>query len=140
MTDWLSYAVGIGAVGVATLAIILAWRWRRDDRSLLQETKVLVEALAPAVEGIEAQVQKLQLYLKSTSRTLSSMPVARSGFQTAANTRMPVVPTPTRAAVSARQIRLQQAQALKEQRFRWQQTKDLARAIGWVLDRLNDEE
>jgi hypothetical protein len=140
MTDWLSYGIGIGAIVIATAAIFLGWRWRRDDHSLLQETKVLVTALGPAVEGIETQIQKLRSDLKSTNRAVSSIQRAGGGGQFGATAQVVVGPPKPPSGIAARQIRLQQAQALKEQRFRWKQTKDLAKALRWVFERLDEDE
>lgn len=140
LTDWFGYALGIAALAFAVVAILVAWRWRKSDHSLLSETQVLVKALGPAVQGIEAQIQTLRTDLKSTNQTLSSIQRVRSGGQIGPTPQLVVRPAATPAAVSARQLRLQQAQALKQQKFRWQQTKDLAKAIGWVLDRLDDED
>jgi hypothetical protein len=140
MSDWLGYGIGIGAAVIAAAAILLGWRWRRDDHSLLQETKVLVTALGPAVEGIEAQVQRLRSDLKSTNQAVSSIQRVGGGGQVGATTQIVNRPAQTLSGTSARQIRLQQAQALKEQKFRWKQTKDLAKAIRWVLERLDDDE
>lgn len=143
LTDWVGYGLAIGAILVSLVAIILTWYWRRDDHGLLAETKVIVEALGPAVQGIEAQVQELRSAQRTTNAAVSSLQQARGLGQFSSAVRAEARSAPSPAAISAREVRRQQSLALKAQKFRWQQTKDLAKAVRWVLDKLDsgdDEE
>lgn len=140
MTDWVGYGLEVAAVVIVIGAILVSWLWRRADRSLLSETKVLVEALGPAVQGIEGQVQKLRADQRSTADQVSAIQRASGSGTSRATVKAVAGPPTAPQAVVGRELRRQQAQVLKEQKFRWQQTKDLAKAIRWVLERLDEDD
>jgi hypothetical protein len=137
--DPISLTVAIGAVVVS---LFIYW----ETRNLRKLTQVMVESLA--------FIAKTRHSSRASGRTRKQVPSFTSQGATVSlalpTGQTPTNPAPPRTVTPAEQARIALAQRseerkrlelqLSQQREQWKRQKDVAKAIGWVLDRMRSDE
>ena len=139
MIDPVSLTVAVGAIVVS---VFVYW----ETRNLRKLTQVMVESLAFIAKSRRSsrtpgRARKLP---PSTSPQLSTATLA---VPTSSPLTIPAQPRASTAAGLSRIAIAQQREErkrlelqLRQQREQWKRQKDVAKAIGWVLDRMGSDE
>lgn len=139
MIDPISLTVAIGAVVVS---VFIYW----ETRNLRKLTQVIVESLAFIAKSRRS-------FRKSGGprrKPQSTTPQGTAGGMAPATRQTPSTPALPRPASAAEQARIELRQRreerkrlelqLRQQREQWKRQKDIAKAIGWVIDRMGSDE
>lgn len=136
MVDPASLTIAIGAV---VISLFIYWETRKQRKL----TEVMVESLA--------YLQKSPSPRRSSRLVRQGVQLSASEESTTAQTKQTqIVPVAPRASSPAEQARITLAAQreerkrlevlLRQQQQQWKQQKDIAKAIGWVLDRIGSDE
>ena len=161
MVDEVSLTVAIASLGAAAAAVVVAvltWRESRKQRRLAEEqrklTEVMVESLgylAKSTKPTSARPRKARAQVAPRPSTTSPQSAPAQETLAIASSPAPVqgvqagrIPTPAQQAhidlETRREERRRLELELRQQREQWKRQKDIAKAIGWVLDRVGSDE
>lgn len=154
--DEVSLTIAIASLGVAAVAVVVAfrtWRESRRQRQLAEElrklTGVMVESLGYLAKSTKPPASSPR---KPRPQVATQPPTSTSQSPTTQATLAVTVPTspPPRIPTPAQQARLALATQreerkrlqlqLRQQQDQWKRQKDIAKAIGWVLDRIDSDQ
>jgi hypothetical protein len=129
------------AVGAVVVSVFIYW----ETRSLRRLTQVMVESLAFIAKGRRSS----RGAVRPRKQLPATTPQAMTPRLTAPPSQNQPNPAPRQAtaAEATRAFLTQQREErkrlelqLRQQREQWKRQKDVAKAIGWVLDRMGSDE
>ena len=161
MVDEVSLTVANASLGAAAAAVVVAvltWRESRKQRKLAEEqrklTEVMVESLgylAKSMKPTSDRPRRARTQVGPRPSTTSTQSAPAQATRAVAPSPAPVqvvqtgrAPTPAQQARIALETRREERRRLelelRQQREQWKRQKDIAKAIGWVLDRIGSDE
>ena len=156
MVDEVSLTIATASLGAAAAAVVVAvlpWRESRKQRHLAEEhrklTGVMVESLGYLAKSTKPPSTRhgtaSPLVVTQPSTTTPQSAAAQAPLaETAPLTPTQRMPTPAqqvRLALAAQQEeRRRLGLQLRQQQQQWKQQKDIAKAIGWVLNQIGSDD
>lgn len=143
MVDWVPTAAVIVAVGSLAFAG-LTWLESRKQRALLETLTKSLPYVSRRRPRMKRKTKPVPTPMPATGLPPTAPPPvpAEGSGRLAATTTAVAIPSPTRAerlreqAEERRRLKLD----LEREKEQWRRQKDIAKAIGWVLDRIGGDE
>lgn len=135
MVDWVSFSVAVVAVGIA----LLGW-WESRRHSQLFES--MAKSLAFIAQSRRPHAKRRTKPVPGpASPAPAAVPAEGSGRISATATVVAIPPlTPAERLRMQTEERQRLRLELEREKEQWRRQKDIAKAIGWVLDRIGSDD